>query len=421
MSVVKITLPLGEIPVNGKQVSFAAPCDCDKVTGLSIEGETYTVCDAMGRTATGIGGVFCAGSIVSVILSVTEKKAFIQNPAFPAAQIWTFDLEDGNTITKPVYVPIMDFSILKNPVISEGAVEKITDANGEVLWACWPDDLDTGLEFVSASAFTLNVSSPKWDGTMEYCNGGKWKTWDGSAIASTKTESGQRVYIRGIGNTKVTGGSAGKWGLNGTDIECNGNIENLLDYETVAAGEHPTMAVSCFAYMFYKCISLTTAPSLPATTLAESCCSYMFYDCRNLTTAPSLPATTLAESCYMNMFYNCINLTTAPSLPATTLAESCYAQMFYNCSKLTTVPSLPAATLAEYCYKNMFSNCSAIKLSSEQIDTYTIPYRVPDRDSGLGTTASGALTGMFTGTGGTYRGSISINITYFLDESNTIV
>ena len=104
MSVVKITLPLGEIPVNGKQVSFAAPCDCDKVTGLSIEGEIYTVCDAMGRTVTGIGGVFCQGSIVSVVLNVTEKKAYIQNPAFPTTETWIFTLEDDSTVTKEVYV-----------------------------------------------------------------------------------------------------------------------------------------------------------------------------------------------------------------------------------------------------------------------------------------------------------------------------
>lgn len=81
MSIVKVTLPGGEIPVNGKQVSFVAPCDCDAVNGLSIEGETYTVCDAMGNCVTGIGGFFCAGSVVSVILNTDEKKAFIQNPS----------------------------------------------------------------------------------------------------------------------------------------------------------------------------------------------------------------------------------------------------------------------------------------------------------------------------------------------------
>lgn len=79
MSIVKVTLPGGEIPVNGKQVSFVAPCDCTNVEGLSIEGEVYTVVDAMGQCVTGKGGAFCAGSVVSVILNVEDKKAFIQN------------------------------------------------------------------------------------------------------------------------------------------------------------------------------------------------------------------------------------------------------------------------------------------------------------------------------------------------------
>ncbi|MCQ3907295.1 MAG: hypothetical protein MJ219_00600 [Mycoplasmoidaceae bacterium] len=47
--------------------------------------------------------------------------------------------------------------------------------------------------------------------------------------------------------------------------------------------------------MFEGCISLTTAPTLSATTLAEHCCDGMFYDCSSLTTAPELQATELAE------------------------------------------------------------------------------------------------------------------------------
>ena len=79
MSIVKVTLPLGEIPVNGKQVSFVAPCNCKSVTGLSIEGETYTIVDALGEVISGTGNYFCAGSVVSVILNVDTKKAYLQN------------------------------------------------------------------------------------------------------------------------------------------------------------------------------------------------------------------------------------------------------------------------------------------------------------------------------------------------------
>lgn len=79
MSIVKVTLPPGEIPVEGKQVSFKAPCPCSEVEAIQIDGVNYTVCDALGVCVTGIGGVWDVGSIVSVILSVEQQKAYIQN------------------------------------------------------------------------------------------------------------------------------------------------------------------------------------------------------------------------------------------------------------------------------------------------------------------------------------------------------
>ena len=120
------------------------------------------------------------------------------------------------------------------------------------------------------------------------------------------------------------------------------------------------LATYCYAFMFYGCTSLTTAPELPATTLVDYCYSNMFYGCTSLTTAPELPATTLAQYCYNNMFYGCTSLTTAPELPATTLESSCYYDMFYGCTSLTTAPELPATTLATYCYAFMFYGCTSL-------------------------------------------------------------
>ena len=286
--------------------------------------------------------------------------------------------------------------------------------------AAWPDDLDTALQFASANPFS--ISAPKnWDGKLEYTNGSGWKEWDGSEITSGKTGSNHCIYLRGTGNSKITGINSyrAKWNVTGVNIACNGDIDLLLDYSTVKSGNRPAMASYCYSFMFYRCTSLTTAPSLPATTLASSCYSNMFPGCTSLTTAPSLPATTLAISCYYNMFQGCTSLTTAPSLPATTLAGHCYRSMFYSCTSLTTAPSLPATTLASYCYYNMFQGCTKIKLSSTASGTYTKSYRIPK--SGTGTMASSALSNMFANTGGTFAGTPEINTTYYLDESNTIV
>lgn len=79
MSKVKLTLPVGEVPVNGKQVTFTAPCPCYETEAIQIDGVDYTICDAMGRCVTGKGGVWNVGEIVSVILNTETRKAFLQS------------------------------------------------------------------------------------------------------------------------------------------------------------------------------------------------------------------------------------------------------------------------------------------------------------------------------------------------------
>ena len=130
------------------------------------------------------------------------------------------------------------------------------------------------LTFKSPNSFTLKVNDSKkhWNGTLEYSNDAStWSTWNGTTTLSSTTKGSSNVlYLRGTGNTVITGDTKSyKWVLTGSDIKCIGNIENLLDYATVEAGNHPTMANYCYHYMFYDCTSLAQAPSLPATTLAD--------------------------------------------------------------------------------------------------------------------------------------------------------
>ena len=228
------------------------------------------------------------------------------------------------------------------------------------------------LTFSSISSFTLAVKNriKSWNGTLEYFTSDKtWATWDGTTTLPAVGDDGEYfLYLRGTGNTIITGNNASyQWVLTGTDIKCIGNIENLLNYATVESGANPTMANYCYAYMFQGCTALTQAPSLPATTLSNSC--------------------------YFNMFQGCTALTQAPSLPATTLANSCYEAMFHGCASL--------------------------KLSSTKTDEYTQEYRIPS--SGNDTSATNALTDMFTSTGGTFTGTPSINTTYYLSSDNVII
>lgn len=336
----------------------------------------------------------------------------------------------------------------------------------------------TYLTFSSPSSFTLKTGNAikNWDGTLEYSTDtANWLAWDGTTeLSSVASGSNFNLYLRGINNTKITGvnNMDYRWVLTGSDISCNGNIENLLDYQTVLNGEHPAMADKCYSYLFasnsvlkmppklpattlttycynnmFSNSGVTIAPELPATTLARGCYSYMFYHAINLQVAPELPATTLAPFCYNNMFNSCSNLKSAPSelpatkmeqycyfcmfqnctsleelsfkLPATTLANYCYSTMFGNCSLLKTIPELPATVLTAYCYQSMFNGCTKIALATTETGVYTQVYRIPA--SGTGTTASSALLYMFTSTGGTFTGTPTINTTYYLSSSNTIV
>ncbi len=149
--------------------------------------------------------------------------------------------------------------------------------------AAWPDDLDTALEFSSANLFS--ISTPKhWDGKIEYTNGHGWVEWDGSNISSETFDGNHRIFLRGTGNTKITGiqSADAKWSIVGTNIACDGDIDLLLDYSAVKSGNRPTLANYCYSSMFYGCTSLTTAPALPATTLASYCYSSMFRGCTKI-------------------------------------------------------------------------------------------------------------------------------------------
>lgn len=247
------------------------------------------------------------------------------------------------------------------------------------------------LEFTADGEFAICASEKYWDGTLEYSTDKTtWYEWEAATIYSDN----RQLYLRGTGNTIITGQPSEYPQLRnfevdlytGTSIECSGSIETLLDWETYASGNHPTMGAYAFAQlfqdctvlskapeltptilnrhcydrMFSGCTSLTVAPELPVMTLADYCYFGMFSGCNSLASTPVLPATTLGVSCYENMFGDCTSLTTASTLPATILTDRCYVNMFYGCASLTTAPELSAMTLAEFCYYQMFYGCTSL-------------------------------------------------------------
>jgi hypothetical protein len=190
--------------------------------------------------------------------------------------------------------------------------------------------------FSSEDPITLSVSQRiAWSGTIEYSldYGNTWSIWDGSLI------SGNRILMRGIGNKTLTYGSdmPRKWDITGNNIHCTGNMETLLDYQTVERGGHPPMKDHCCTQMFYKCTSLVEAPDLLTPDLAARCYYLMFSGCTSLVKPPKLPAAVLASSCYCEMFSNCTSLVESPELPAPVLVAACYQNMFSGCIALNKI------------------------------------------------------------------------------------
>lgn len=223
---------------------------------------------------------------------------------------------------------------------------------------------DDHITFSSSETFSIGAPSKRWDGIMEYSTDNlTWTIWDGSSISAV--QSGDTSYylcFRGTGNTAITRYPNG-WVLKASsDVECDGNIMTLLDYE---CPDNATMANGCFFDMFKGWTHLTVAPELPATTLSYNCYSSMFEGCTGLIKAPELPATILKNNCYTRMFMGCTSLTSTPKLPATTLTEWCYAYMFYGCTNLTTAHELPALAMKDYCYLSMFEECSSLTAAPE--------------------------------------------------------
>ena len=249
------------------------------------------------------------------------------------------------------------------------------------------------VEFVSSTAMTITPKYTNSGVTLQYSlNGSTWTT-----IASgATTPSANIIYFRGCATgTKslyTASANTNAWTFTGsTNLECNGKLDRLIQNTLGGDDNILTIGNYCFAYIFYNGTSLIKVDD------------------------DFLPATTLANNCYQSMFQGCTNLTTAPALPAITLAANCYYSMFNGCRGLTTAPALPATTLADSCYRDMFNGCTKIKLSTTLTGIYDTVYRIPT--TGTGITATDALTSMFTATGGTFKGTPTINTTYYTENT----
>ena len=79
-------------------------------------------------------------------------------------------------------------------------------SSGLYVWKKYENIHNPYLSFIGNEDFTLKTgnTTKNWDGTLEYSTDkSTWNTWDSTEISS----AGSKLYLRGTGNTKITGDS----------------------------------------------------------------------------------------------------------------------------------------------------------------------------------------------------------------------
>lgn len=228
MAVIKVTLPLGEVPVMGKQVSFKAPCTCTEAEAIQVDGVNYIVCDALGRCVTGSRGVWEAGEIISVILDTESNKALIQN----GATLTRDELLSAETAALfglgADAVPDGVFALLKN---MSDAARKMEYGN------CIIEKITTSKKWVTPKAVNqeFKVYAVGGGGAAGYKNSSGYSGGGGGGYVEIKwltIPEGEEVdIVCGAGGTAAKGGD-------GTD----GGATQFGAYLTAAGGKGGTAA-----------------------------------------------------------------------------------------------------------------------------------------------------------------------------------
>jgi len=201
------------------------------------------------------------------------------------------------------------------------------------------------------------------------------------------------------------------------NVNASGNIMSLVD-SSCESLEIPNDY--CFAKLFYQCTKLINAKDLllPATTLKIRAYYYFFRECSNLITAPrELPANLIKSGAYSYMFYS-TSIEKSPNILATSGESNCCSYMFRGCSQLNELCKLSIIDIPITCCLYMYTDCSKIKISTTPSAEYRYEYRLP-YGAATGTIGSSALYGMFSNTGGTFKGTPTVNTRYY--TSNKIV
>lgn len=201
------------------------------------------------------------------------------------------------------------------------------------------------LQALEAGTISLTESSSTTMNLRYSKNGGAWT--DIAIDSTVSVETGD--VIRWRGNLQsISNNSSSRKFVATCRFNASGNPLSLV-YNNFGNETDISHITGCMRSLFEDTMVVDASGlNLTATTLSQSCYARMFWRCRSLTTAPALPATTITRQCYQEMFAGCTSLTTAPVLPATTLAQYAYQEMFYGCSNLNYIKAMFTSTPSSY-------------------------------------------------------------------------
>ena len=188
-------------------------------------------------------------------------------------------------------------------------------------------------------------------------------------LCLTALQPGSRFRIRTVGSgTPSVSFAVSEDGDNWTDYSLNDYITLGLGEKCYIKGDNATLGAAYSSYTQFQMTGMLAASGNIMSLLDSTCRSRsfssayavkgLFNGCISLVTAPELPATGLTDNCYDNTLRN-TGITEAPELPATTLAPYCYSYMLGN-TPIRKMPRLPATYVPNYAYQYMLYQCESL-------------------------------------------------------------
>lgn len=212
--------------------------------------------------------------------------------------------------------------------------------------------------------------SKNWDGTLEYNTdpddpSSTWTIWNGEQISGGDGS----ICIRGTNNTYLSAKDDAKRWLAASDqegalVDIEGNIENLLDYQSVAQDIHPPVAMACFRRLFESYSGdnniYRKTPKIGCTIVGQNAFREMFKNATNINTISALHVESVTMGyAFYDMYNGC-----------SSIAVYDYSDSGYNA---LTMPSVGLNS-----FDNMFANTGGNVTTPTAGTTYYTPNEVID-------------------------------------------